>query len=153
MLNIEIIAVSRMRNNMFSDLISQYQSRITWTLRVHEIESKHKDSQKANDDENSKILQRLNKSAVVIALDERGKTLKSIAFSKTLNDFNDQGRRDIQFVIGGANGLSHDIHQRADIILSFGAQTWPHLLARVMLLEQIYRAQQIIAGHPYHREG
>jgi 23S rRNA (pseudouridine1915-N3)-methyltransferase len=85
-------------------------------------------------------------------MDERGKSLPSLKFADKIRDLQNQGRSHIQFIIGGADGLGDDIRKRADLLLSFGAQTWPHMLARVMLLEQIYRCQQILSGHPYHRE-
>ena len=89
----------------------------------------------------------------IVALDERGRTLKSVAFSETLTKWRDQGVRNAGFLIGGAEGLDPELRESADLAVSFGALTWPHALARVMLVEQLYRAATIAAGHPYHREG
>lgn len=83
-------------------------------------------------------------------MDERGKTLSSESFAEKLGEWRDQGR-DIAFIIGGAGGLAPENKVGADLVLSFGAATWPHMLVRVMLVEQIYRAQEILAGNPYHR--
>ena len=89
----------------------------------------------------------------MIALDEAGKTLSSEDFARHLGDLRDRGRREVVFLIGGAEGLSPRLVAGADLVLAFGAATWPHLLVRAMLIEQIFRAQQILAGHPYHRGG
>jgi 23S rRNA (pseudouridine1915-N3)-methyltransferase len=83
---------------------------------------------------------------------KRGKTIPSRTFAQKIDDIQNSGISTIQFMIGGADGLSDEIRARAKFLLGFGSQTWPHLLARVMLIEQIYRAQQILAGHPYHRD-
>ena len=93
----------------------------------------------------------VNDRAVRVALDERGKSLPSEAFAAQLAQWRGQGREDIVFFIGGADGLAPDFVQAAHQILSLGSATWPHLLARAMLLEQIYRSFTILSGHPYHR--
>ena len=92
-------------------------------------------------------------NSVSIVLDERGKALSSVAFAKKLEVWRDSGKREARFLIGAADG--HDEAQRgaADVLLSFGPATWPHLLARAMLAEQLFRATSILANHPYHREG
>ena len=89
--------------------------------------------------------------AAVIALDERGRLLSSPDFAAALARFRDDGRSDAVFLIGGADGLDPSLRDRADLMLSFGAMVWPHMLARVMLAEQLYRAATILAGSPYHR--
>lgn len=90
--------------------------------------------------------------ARLIALDERGRQWTSREFAERLAAWRDAGAPALAFAIGGADGLGEAVTSGADWIMSLGAMTWPHLLARVMLLEQLYRAQQILAGHPYHRE-
>ncbi len=90
--------------------------------------------------------------AAIVALDETGKHLASRAFAKQIRQWQDEGRPCAAFMIGGADGLDDSVRQRADLILSFGRATWPHLLVRGMLAEQVYRSQQILAGHPYHRD-
>ena len=152
MLKIDIICISKAKNGAFFDLISGYERRMQWKLNIIELESKHNDPQKSQEDEITKISKHINPNAILIAMDERGKDMRSLDFAKKLEDYKNSGDNHIQFVIGGADGLTQEIRKKANIILSFGKPTWPHLLARVMLLEQIYRAQQIIAGHPYHRE-
>lgn len=89
--------------------------------------------------------------ALVCVLDERGKTLTSPKFADTLADWRDRGRQDVAFLIGGADGLDPALRDGADFALSFGAMVWPHMLVRVMLSEQLYRAATILGGGPYHR--
>jgi len=90
--------------------------------------------------------------ATLVALDRRGKVIDSTAFATRLGKWRDDGVGDLAFLIGGADGHTEALLKDCALTLSFGAMTWPHLLARAMLAEQIYRAQQILAGHPYHRE-
>ena len=92
-------------------------------------------------------------NSVAIVLDERGQALSSVDLAKKLETWRDAGKREARFLIGAADG--HDAEQResADLILSFGVATWPHLLVRAMLAEQLFRATSILANHPYHREG
>ncbi len=152
MKKIDLIAVGRLKKGPLYDLAEEYQKRIQWPLTIHEIESKYKDSDNTQDDESRKILALLKDDAFIVVLDERGGGLRSLDFAQTLDNLKNSGERYIQFILGGADGVTDEIRDRANLLLSFGQQTWPHLLARVMLLEQIYRAQQILKGHPYHRE-
>jgi 23S rRNA (pseudouridine1915-N3)-methyltransferase len=98
------------------------------------------------------ILVALPAGARLVALDERGSSWTSRGFADRLASWRDGGASSLAFAIGGADGLGGAVIERADAVLSLGTMTWPHLLARSLLLEQIYRAQQILAGHPYHRE-
>lgn len=152
MKTIDIIAPGRMKKSLFEPLFADYQKRLGWGVVLHEIESKHTLPEKIRADEHAQILGKLKPGAFVVALDERGKSLKSLEFADIFRDLQSRGQNHMQCVLGGADGLSDDIRGRADLLLSFGRQTWPHMLARVMLLEQIYRGQQILGGHPYHRE-
>ena len=152
MLKIDIICVARVKKGPYYDLIEDYTKRLKWKLNIIEVESKLSDAKKCQAEEAEKIQKHLDSNAILIALDERGDGLKSLDFAKTIQNFTNNGESHLQFVIGGADGLTDDVRDKATFLLSFGQQTWPHLLARVMLLEQIYRAQQILAGHPYHRE-
>ena len=97
------------------------------------------------------LLAAIPQGSVVVALDERGKALSSEAFAAKMGAWRDQGAADIAFLIGGADGHGDAVRARADFLLALGPMTWPHMLVRGMLTEQIYRAQQILAGHPYHR--
>ena len=94
----------------------------------------------------------MTKTGLIVALDERGETLSSPEFAIKISGWQNQAPgNEITFLIGGADGFDNEVRKKAKFLMSFGKQTWPHMLVRVMLLEQIYRAQQITAGHPYHR--
>lgn len=152
-MRIEIIAVGRARAGPERDLYNEWLRRIRWPVNLREIEEKRPlpaDRLKAREAE--LLLAALPGDAPLVALDETGRDLSSQAFAERLGDWRDGGRPAIAFVIGGAGGLDPVVTGRADLVLSFGRQTWPHMLVRAMLAEQIYRAQQILAGHPYHRE-
>ncbi len=152
MFKIEIIAVARIKKGPYADLAEEYIKRIRWPLEMREIDSRPSSLDQAQAEEEQKILKALKPEAVKIALDERGETLPSAQFAKLLGDYRDSSTGTLQFIIGGADGLTPQIRSQTQKQISFGRQTWPHLLARIMLLEQIYRAQQILSGHPYHRE-
>src|SRR5438270_355477 len=92
-------------------------------------------------------------NSVTIVLDERGRALSSIELAKQLDAWRDGGKREVRFLIGAADGHEDEQRGAADLLLSFGAATWPHLLVRAMLAEQLFRATSILANHPYHREG
>jgi 23S rRNA (pseudouridine1915-N3)-methyltransferase len=98
------------------------------------------------------IIEALPARARLIALDERGAMWSSRGLADRLAAWRDQGVAELAFAMGGADGLGAEVLDRADVILSLGPMTWPHLLVRSLLLEQLYRAQQILAGHPYHRK-
>ena len=116
-------------------------------FEVREVEAK-KPGPEAEADALSRALPA---NSILVAMDERGRTLSSPDFASRLADWRDAGRRHVTLVIGGADGLSPEFRNRADLVLSFGRMVWPHMLARVMLAEQLYRATQILAGTPYHR--
>jgi len=151
-MKIEIIAIGALRKGAMFDALSEYQKRMSWSVQFIIHESKQRDQKARTREEHKKLIGSISSSAFVIAMDERGTSLPSLKFAQKIKDLQNQGRSHIQVIIGGADGLNHEIRSRANLLLSFGQQTWPHMLARVMLLEQIYRVQQIIAGHPYHRE-
>lgn len=146
MLNIEIIAVGRLRSGAYFDLWNEYAGRLTgWQMRLHEI-----DDRKPAMVETS-LLEKMEMCRFNFVLDERGKPLSSAAFSNQIQTLEQGAGGPVGFVLGGADGHSDVLRKKADFLLSFGVQTWPHMLARVMLAEQIYRARQIAIGHPYHR--
>ncbi len=133
-------------------LFEHYAGRIAFALELREIEEKKKlKPQALKKREGELLLAQVPDGAVVVALDEAGKTLSSAAFAKKLGRWRDEAR-DVVFLIGGADGLDGAVKKRADFVISFGSQTWPHLLVRGLLAEQVYRAECILSGHPYHRE-
>lgn len=134
------------------DLYDHYARRIRWPLALRELEEKRKlPADQLMRREGELLLAAVPAGAVLVALDRRGKALDSQGFADRLARWRDNSVSDIAFLIGGADGHAEALLKKADLLLSFGAMTWPHLLARAMLAEQIYRAQQVLAGHPYHR--
>lgn len=146
MLRIEILASGRLKKGAFADLRDEYLKRMIWPVTITEIEGRNAE------EEQSRLIEKIRPGAVLVALDEKGKVFTSREFAGKLSEFSTQGLTDVQMLIGGADGLNDDIRKRARFLLAFGPQTWPHMMVRVMLLEQLYRSQQIIAGHPYHRD-
>lgn len=152
MLKIDIIAVGKLKKGPLFELAEDYSTRTNWALNTIEVESKKTKPEEVKADEARRLKEHIKKNAFVIVMDEKGNGLRSLDFAKTIENLQHTGENHIQFLIGGADGLTDELRGRANLLLSFGQQTWPHMLVRVMLLEQIYRAQQILAGHPYHRE-
>ncbi len=150
MTDFTLIAVGRLKAGPMADLAALYLKRLAWPVTVHEIEVKGTHDLKAREAE--AILARIPGGAALVALDERGNGLSSAEFAAWLERQRIGGTQHVAFVVGGADGLDATVRDRADLLMAFGRMTWPHMLARVMLLEQLYRAQQILAGHPYHRE-
>lgn len=154
-MKLRICAVGRLRTGPERALIDDYLERFDRTGRalglgpvtVQEVEAKGG----GTGAEGALLSRAIPPGAVVIALDERGTMLASPGFAERLADWRDAGRGDLAILIGGADGLSPDLRDRADLVLSFGKMVWPHMLVRVMLSEQLYRAASILAGSPYHR--
>ena len=152
-MRLTIVAVGKIKPGPLKALEQLYAGRISWPLRILEVAAKRKlPPPELRQHEAALLLESCPKDAVVVALDERGKALASMEFAKRLGQWRDGGVRDLAFLIGGAEGLSDSVKKRANLVLSLGPATWPHFLARGMLLEQIYRAETLLAGHPYHRE-
>jgi 23S rRNA (pseudouridine1915-N3)-methyltransferase len=156
-MKIRIIALGRAKAGPEKSLIETYLKRLTWSCEIVELEAKKGlEGGELIAAEAALIEKALAKNAngrrALIALDERGQTFGSRDFARRIGSLGNQGYSEISFVIGGADGLSPAIRDRADLLLAFGAMTWPHMLVRVLLMEQIYRAQSILAGHPYHRD-
>ena len=122
------------------------------SLDIHEItESRARDVAVRMADEAAAIASLIPENSVTIALDERGKPVDSTGFAKRLGQWRDESTANVVFVIGGADGLSPELRRKMTTVFAFGTATWPHQLVRIMLMEQIYRAATILAGHPYHR--
>ncbi len=151
-LRITLAAVGRIKRSPLSAAFDEYAKRLTWPLSVKEVEEKRPLSgEQLSNAEGELLLAALPPDATLVALEPEGKEMSSEAFAALLGRYRDEGCRDLAFVIGGADGLSDAVLARAQVKLSIGAMIWPHLLARVMLAEQLFRAQSILAGHPYHR--
>ncbi|MGE0260291.1 MAG: 23S rRNA (pseudouridine(1915)-N(3))-methyltransferase RlmH [Alphaproteobacteria bacterium] len=148
-----ILAVGRQRRGPLHELQALYAGRILPSPTIIEVEERRPlPPAELKTREAALILGALPPGARLVALDGRGATWSSIELADRLRDWRDTGAHTAAFAIGGADGLGTAVIERADAVLSLGKMTWPHLLARGMLLEQLYRAQQILAGHPYHRD-
>lgn len=136
---LHVIARGKIGRSPEAELVARYQKRLQWPLKVTELP-----------DAGGRIPESLTPSKTVL-LDERGRQFGSDDFAVLLGGWRDKGVREARFLIGAADGHAPGEREAADLLLAFGKATWPHLLARAMLLEQLYRATTILAGHPYHR--
>lgn len=155
-MRVHVCAVGRLRAGPERALTDDYYTRFDRTGRplglgpVAEIEVEDKKSLGMAAE--AALLDRaIPAGALIVAMDERGKILSSPDFAAQLARWRDLGRQDVAFVIGGADGIDPSLRSRADFSISFGAMVWPHMLVRVMLAEQLYRAATILGGGPYHR--
>lgn len=147
-----LLCVGALKASPEKELLSQYQVRLSWPLEIQEIVCrKHGSANQVKDWEGDLLLQALGPGVTAIGLDEGGSSITSVEFAHILKAYQDEGAKSLAFIIGGADGLSEPVKNRCQRLISFGRMTWPHLLARGMLIEQLYRAQQILMGHPYHR--
>jgi 23S rRNA (pseudouridine1915-N3)-methyltransferase len=138
---LHIIARGKIGRSPEGELVERYLKRIAWPTKLSELpESGGRVPPPAD-------------NGVTILLDEKGEQLPSLAFARKLEAWRDGGKREARFLIGGADGFGDEDRGQADLLLAFGKATWPHLLARAMLAEQLFRATSILANHPYHREG
>jgi 23S rRNA (pseudouridine1915-N3)-methyltransferase len=139
---LHIIARGRIARSPESELVDRYIKRLSWPVKLTELP-----------DTGGKLPAASASPARTIMLDEGGEMLTSVQFADLLRKWRDDGVREVRFCLGAADGFTPDERIGADVSIAFGRATWPHLLARAMLAEQLYRATSIIAGHPYHREG
>ena len=138
---LHIIARGKIGRSPEAELTERYLKRISWPTKMTELPDR------------GGILPDAAGNAVTVVLDERGKALSSMELARKLEGWRDTGRRETRFLIGAADGHEEELRGKADLLLSFGPATWPHLLARAMLAEQLFRSTSILANHPYHREG
>lgn len=151
-MKLTIAAVGRLRSGPEQQLIDSYVSKLPWRVDVREVDAKSKVEGAVRLKREAELLANvIPDGAKIVCLDSRGKIQTSEDFARRLGDWRDEGERDIAFVIGGSDGLDPVLLKRANLSLSFGAVTWPHMLARVLVVEQLYRAHCILTGHPYHR--
>jgi 23S rRNA (pseudouridine1915-N3)-methyltransferase len=155
-----VVAIGRLKQGPERELAERFRERFDEIgrrlgfrgLEIHEIpESRARDAATRMSDEATAISAAIPEKSVLVALDEHGENIDSAAFARHLGRWRDESVASAIFAIGGADGLSPDLRRKARLRMAFGAATWPHQMVRVMLLEQIYRAATILAGHPYHR--
>jgi 23S rRNA (pseudouridine1915-N3)-methyltransferase len=155
-MKVHVCAVGRLRSGPAREMADDYMQRFDRTGRAlslgplveHEVEGEKNAGMAA---EAALLTRAVPAGAVLVTLDERGRIMSSPEFAGLLAGWRDGGRQDVAFVIGGADGVDPDLRARADMSVSFGVMVWPHMLVRVMLAEQLYRAASILAGLPYHR--
>ena len=137
---LHVIARGKIARSPEAELVARYEKRIAWPVKFTELP-----------ETGGKVSDPITPHRTVL-LDERGSDLTSREFATILERWRDEGVREARFVLGAADGHSREEREDADLLLAFGKATWPHLLARAMLAEQLYRATTIVAGHPYHRD-
>ena len=138
---LHVIARGKIARSPEAELVARYEKRLTWAVKFTELP------------ETGGRIPDPQMPCKTVLLDERGKDISSEKLAETLGRWRDDGMRECRFVLGAADGHSQEERDAADLLLAFGKATWPHLLARAMLAEQLYRATTILAGHPYHRSG
>ena len=136
---LHIIARGKIARSPEAELVARYEKRMIWPMKLTELP-----------DTGGKMPETSGQTRTVL-LDERGKDLSSEEFAAILSRWRDEGVREARFLIGAADGHDEALRREADLLVAFGKATWPHLMARAMLAEQLYRATSIVAGHPYHR--
>ena len=139
-MKLHIVAHGRIGHGPEAVLVERYLKRIAWPVQLTEL----------SDSGAGKVAEPLT-PAVTVVLDERGEALASRALASKLESWRDTGVREVRFLIGAADGHTPAVRAAATMLVSFGPATWPHLLVRAMLAEQLYRATSLLAGHPYHR--
>lgn len=159
-MRISLFAVGRLKAGPEKELASRYLDRFERAgpavglefARITEVaESKASNAETRKREEAAALEKALPEGALLVLLDERGKSLDSEAFADTIGRFRDSGKRDLMIAIGGADGLDPALHAKASAVLNLGKMTWPHQLVRILIAEQLYRAVTILSGHPYHR--
>ncbi|MEN3792309.1 23S rRNA (pseudouridine(1915)-N(3))-methyltransferase RlmH [Fulvimarina sp. MAC3] len=159
-MRISIAAIGRLKRGPEQDLFDRYierfrktgpQTGLDWRALCEFPESRSGDAEARKAEEAARLKATLDEGAVLVTLDERGKTLSSEEFARALATWRDAGIRDCSLLIGGPDGHDAELRRSADLALSLGRLTFPHQIARVLLAEQLYRAVTILTGHPYHR--
>ena len=139
---LHIVARGRIGRSPEAELVDRYMKRVTWPTKISELP-----------DRGGKEPAPSQTPCVTVMLDETGQQLTSMAFAEKLGRWRDDGMRECRFLLGAADGFSQAERDEASLRIAFGAMTWPHMMARAMLAEQLWRATAILANHPYHREG
>lgn len=140
-MRLHIIARGKIGHSAEAEMVGRYMKRIAWPVKITELPDV------------GGVIPAPRPPCRDVVLDERGRQLTSEEFATLIGRWRDDGVREVRFLIGAADGHGAELRDKADLLIGFGAMTWPHMLARVMLAEQLWRATSILAGHPYHRSG
>lgn len=153
-MKITIATIGKWKSGSEKALFYDYAARVPWNMTLKELEDKKPrvNITQSKIREAELLLAACENADVKVALDEKGKMLSSVNFANTLRKWEDQGLSDIAFIIGGPDGLDASVHKACQMTIALGTFTWPHLLVRALLAEQVYRASTILKNHPYHRE-
>jgi len=154
-MRVTILSIGKFENSPHRAVFENYSKRLKWKLELKEMDVKNSNNLSVDEkkrEEGELLLKAWKSSSKLIVCDENGKQFKSRDFAKLISEFALRGDSDLTFVIGGSDGLSEEILKKAALKISFGLATLPHLMVRSILVEQLYRAQSITEGHPYHRE-
>ncbi len=148
-----IISIGKFKEESYEKLFYEYKKRMNFDIQLKElILKKNYSGEKLKEEEGKLLMQNCSSNnSKTIVLDERGKIISTIDFYNIIVNYQNDGINDINFIIGGAEGLSQEVRNEADFILSFGKMVFPHLMVRVMLIEQLYRVYTLQSGHPYHK--
>lgn len=151
-MKITIISIGKYKNSPEMEIFTSYLKRTPWKIELKELEvKKNASGEVLKNLEGELILNSIPENSVIITLDENGKNITSTALAENIRNWQISGKSHFTFIIGGAFGLSDKVKSSSDISLAFGKLTWPHLLIRAMISEQIYRVYTILEGHPYHK--
>ena len=151
-MKISIISIGKIKKSPELDIINKYNQRLMHKIKFHEIaDIKSNNKSQAQKLYRESILNILPSNSILVVLDEKGENINTQTLATKLSNFNDIPNKSIFFAIGGAYGFDKEIKDKANLVLSLGKLTWPHMLARAMIVEQIYRCIQILDNHPYHK--
>jgi 23S rRNA (pseudouridine1915-N3)-methyltransferase len=152
-MNIHILSIGKFKNNPQKEIFETYLKRLPWNVVLRELEVKSAvNGEVLKQKEGELLLGSVPGSAKIILLDEKGKNFSSKEFADQIQTYQDNGQNNLAFIIGGASGVSEEVKKKSQLILSLGKLTFPHMMVRSILAEQLYRAYSIINNHPYHRE-
>ncbi len=154
-MKITILAIGSFEGSQYQKIFNDFAKRLKWNISLKEMLPKNSGNfskPQIKENEADLILKAIKPNSKLIALDEKGKQFSSQNFAKIISDFALNGNSDLTFIIGGAEGLHQKIIDKCSLVISLGLTTFPHMMVRIILIEQIYRAYSIINNHPYHRE-
>ncbi len=150
-MNIKILSIGLFKNSEYKSIFFDYISKLPWKVDLKELKSsKHKNPLIRAEKDSDNLLKNVTKNEIIISLDKSGKNLSTENLNQLIAEYSFDNKS-IAFLIGGPDGISIECLEKSNLIISFGQMTWPHLLARLMLAEQLYRVSSIISKHPYHR--
>ena len=153
-MKINIISIGKFKKDGYDLLYNEYKKRMNWNIQLKELQlKKNYEGEKLKEEEGKLLIQSCssNTSSKIITLDERGKIISTVEFQELINSYQNSGITDLDFIIGGSDGLSQEVRDKSNFVLSFGKMVFPHLMIRVMLIEQLYRVWTLNNNHPYHK--